>query len=109
MTSVRLVYCTVGSRPEALAIARAVVSERLAACGNVLDGMTSVYQWEGRMHEESETVLVLKTTETCVTELIRRMKELHAYTCPCVVVLPVVDGFTGYLEWVASETRSAGA
>jgi periplasmic divalent cation tolerance protein len=104
MTSIRLVYCTTGSREEAFAIARAVVGEHLAACANIVDNMTSVYRWENRIHEEPETVLWLKTTASGVTPLMRRIKELHSYECPCIVALPVVDGFPDYLSWVEEET-----
>ena len=103
--AVMFVYATAGDRAEALRIGRAVVAARLAACANVIDGMQSVYWWQGKLEEGNEAVLILKTTEDRVRELILRVKALHSYDCPCIEVLPVVDGHPGYLDWVAQETH----
>ncbi len=98
------VYVTAGDAEEAQRIGRTVVSERLAACANILPGMTSIYWWEGAVREGSEAVVILKTTESRVAALIARVKALHSYDCPCIEVLPVTAGHTPYLEWVARET-----
>jgi periplasmic divalent cation tolerance protein len=79
------VYATASSREEALNIGRTLVRERLAACANILDGMTSVYWWEQRVQEAGEATLILKTTSQLVGRLTARISELHSYTCPCVV------------------------
>ena len=102
--SVVFIYVTAGSRDEALAIANAMVEERLAACANVLDGMTSVYRWQGKLASETETVLILKTRQDLAEAVIARVKALHSYECPCVVVLPVIAGNPAFLEWIAQET-----
>jgi periplasmic divalent cation tolerance protein len=98
-------YLTAGSRDEALAIGRALVEARLAACANVLDGMTSVYHWQGAIEEAKEAVLVVKTRAELVGPLTERVKALHSYDCPCVVALPIVDGNPAYLAWIDAETR----
>jgi periplasmic divalent cation tolerance protein len=100
-------YCTTGSREEALAIGRAVVGERLAACANVLDGMTSIYWWQGALEQAGEAVLILKTRAELVERLTSRIRELHSYDCPCVVALPIDAGNPGYLDWIARETGPA--
>ena len=102
-----LCYVTAGSRAEALAIGRALVEERLAACANVLDGMTSLYWWQGALEQASEAVLIVKTRTELVDPLTQRVKQLHSYECPCVAVLPVAGGNPDYLAWIARETRSA--
>jgi periplasmic divalent cation tolerance protein len=94
-------YVTAGSRAEALAIARTVVEERLAASANVLDGATSIYWWRGALQQAGEAVLILKTR----TE---RIRELHSYECPCVAALPISAGNPQYLDWIAAETGPAG-
>lgn len=97
-------YMTVGSREEGLRIGRALVEERLAACANLLDGMTSIYRWEGAIEEEAEVVLIAKTRTELVPRLVERVKALHSYDVPCVVTLPIADGNPAFLEWIAAET-----
>lgn len=101
------VYITTGSAEEARRIARALVEERLIACANVIDGMNSFYWWEGKVEDDREAVLIVKTRESLVAGLIERVKALHSYTCPCVVALPIAQGNPEYLDWVALETAQA--
>ena len=107
--AVMFVYATAGDRAEALRIGRAVVEARLAACANVIDGMRSVYWWQGKLEEGNEAVLILKTTEDRVRELIAQVKALHSYDCPCIEALSIVDGHPAFLEWVAQETHKSPA
>jgi periplasmic divalent cation tolerance protein len=99
------VYITAKDKTEALAIGRALVEERLAACVNVWDGMTSIYRWEGALEQGSEAVLVAKTQQPLVSALVERVKGLHSYACPCVVAWPIGMGSTPYLDWIEKETR----
>ena len=103
----RFCYVTASSREEASAIAEAVVGARLAACANILDGMESVYWWQGKLTRDREIVLILKTRAELVEAVIAKVKSLHSYTCPCVVALPVVAGNPAYLEWLEAETAAA--
>jgi periplasmic divalent cation tolerance protein len=100
-------YVTAGSRDEALSIGRTVVQERLAACANVVDGMTSIYWWQGALEQAVEAMLILKTRAELVERLIERIRQLHSYDCPCVVALPVAAGNPDYLDWIARETAPA--
>ena len=102
--SERTIYVTTGSSDEALAIGRELVEARLAACANVLAGATSVYRWQGEIHQEAEAIVVLKTREDLVDALVDRVKALHSYDCPCVVALPIVGGNAEYLDWIVKET-----
>jgi periplasmic divalent cation tolerance protein len=97
-------YVTCPSREEALAIARALVGERLVACGNVLPGMATIYRWEGAVHEAEEVVLILKTRSELTQRVTDRVRALHSYSCPCVAVLPVASGNPAYLSWIRAET-----
>jgi periplasmic divalent cation tolerance protein len=99
------VYVTAASRDEALRIGRAVVEERLAACANVLDGMTSIFHWNGAVQEEREAVLILKSRSDLADALTGRVRELHSYDCPCVAVLPITAGSPAYLDWITRETH----
>ena len=98
------VYVTASSRQEALSIGRAVVGERLAACANILDGMTSIYWWERSLQEEGEASLILKTRSDLIDRLTARIRELHSYACPCVVAMPIAAGNPAYLDWICQET-----
>jgi periplasmic divalent cation tolerance protein len=107
--AVMFVYATAGDAAEARRIAGVVVEERLAACANILDGMRSVYWWEGRVQEGSEAVLILKTTEDRLEALLARVKALHSYDCPCIEALPVVAGHQPFLDWIVQETQGRAA
>jgi periplasmic divalent cation tolerance protein len=100
----RLVYITAGSRDAAKTIGRALVEERLVACANVIDGMDSIYWWEGKLTEDREAVLIVKTRAELVAAVTARVKALHSYTVPCVVALPILDGNPAYLDWLKAET-----
>ena len=106
------VYVTARDAAEAKRIGRIIVEERLAACANVIDGMSSVYWWQGKIEEASETVLILKTTTQRLQELTARVKALHSYDCPAVVAWPIDNGNADYLDWIGGETvrnaRAAG-
>ena len=102
--ALQMVYVTAPNRDEALIIAKAVVGERLAACANILDRVSSIYWWEDALQEDTESVLILKTRRDLVMKLTVRIKALHSYDCPCVVALMIDDGNTDYLNWIINET-----
>ncbi|MBI4082617.1 MAG: divalent-cation tolerance protein CutA [Candidatus Lambdaproteobacteria bacterium] len=101
----RFVYITTASREEALAIGRALVAARLAACTNVLHPMQSCYWWQGKLEEGAETVLIAKTRAGLVDNLVAKVKALHSHTVPCIVALPILAGNPDYLAWLDAETR----
>ncbi|WP_243358769.1 divalent-cation tolerance protein CutA [Fundidesulfovibrio terrae] len=98
------VYVTARDRAEALAIGRTLVQERLVACANVLDGVRSLYWWDGAVQEEDEALFVAKTRSELVDAVVARVKELHSYEVPCVVALPVAAGNPDFLDWISAET-----
>lgn len=104
MTQV-LIYVTTGSPEEAAAIGRDLVESRLAACANLLPGMTSIYWWDGAVHDDSEASLILKTRADLIEAVTARVKELHSYDCPCVIALPITGGNSDFLNWIVKETR----
>jgi periplasmic divalent cation tolerance protein len=78
-----------------------LVEERLAACGNIVPGLLSIFRWQGVVERESETLVVLKTVESAVPALLRRASELHPYEVPEILVVPVETGHGPYLDWIA--------
>ena len=104
MTDALVVLVTTPSPERAAEIARAVVEERLAACGNVVPGLRSIYRWEGKVHDDAEALLVLKTTRARFEALRDRVFALHPYEVPEVIALPVEAGSARYLAWLATET-----
>lgn len=100
-----LIYMTAGNRKEAEKIGGALVEERLAACVNILGPIRSLYWWEGQVQKGQEVAFIAKTRATKVKALIARVKALHSYECPCVVALPIEQGFPPFLQWIADETR----
>lgn len=99
------IYVTAPSAKEAKKIADAVVADRLAACANILPGMHSVYHWQGKIEEADETVIIFKTRATLFQAVEARVKELHKYSSPCIVALPVEAGHQPYLDWIMAETK----
>lgn len=97
------VYMTAGSVEEARRIARALVDERLAACVNLIEGMTAIYRWQGAVEEAGETVLIAKTRAGRFEALADRVRALHSYSVPCIVELPVGRGNPAYMAWLRQE------
>jgi len=102
--SAAFVYITTESAAQAESIGRALVEARLAACVNILPGMHSLYHWQGSIASAQETVLIAKTRMDLTEALTAKVKELHTYDIPCVVVLPVVAGLPDFLQWIDAET-----
>ncbi len=100
-----VVMVTAPSADKAAEIARALVEERLAACGNVVPQLRSIYRWEGAVQDEAEALLLLKTTRDRLEALRARVLSLHPYQVPEVVALPVEAGHAAYLEWIVASTR----
>jgi len=98
-----LVYITAKDKEQALSIGRALVQERLCACVNIIDSMTSIYEWEGQINTDNEAVLIAKTVSEKFDSLQKRVKELHTYTCPCIISIPISNGSAQYLHWLKSE------
>ena len=102
---INFIYMTVGSKEEARKIGRELVTARLAACVNILDQMNSFYMWNEELQDDNEVVMIAKTTEDRVPDLVNKVKSLHSYACPCIVSLPVAGGHQPFLDWIAGEVQ----
>lgn len=84
---------------EAEPIAQKLLEERLIACANLLPGVTSLYWWEKKINRDAETLIVMKTPRKNVAKLLTRLKQLHSYSVPEFLALPVREGNPEYFKW----------
>jgi len=103
-SEVLLVFCTCPDEETAAGIAEALVVERLAACVNRLPGLTSVYLWQDKVERDTETLLLIKTTNARFEALCARLCALHPYDLPEIIAIPVTKGLPAYLRWVTACT-----
>jgi periplasmic divalent cation tolerance protein len=104
-TRCHVVLTTLPSRDAAQEIARTLVEERLAACVQLVDGLLSIYRWEGRIDESAECQLVAKTTPAAVAALVERLRTLHPYEVPEILSLDATAS-AAYGAWLQAETRT---
>jgi len=107
MTDSIVVLITAPNEEVAATIAHDVLNSRLAACVNIIRGVRSIYLWQGKVEDEGEVLMVVKTRKELFRDLEERVKGLHPYTVPEIIALPIVAGSEGYLGWLSEETRSA--
>ncbi|MDX1649349.1 MAG: divalent-cation tolerance protein CutA [Myxococcota bacterium] len=100
---VRVVLITAPDADTGARIARALVEERLVACVNLVPGVRSIYRWEDAVQDDAEVLLVAKTASGRARALADRVREVHPYDVPEVLVLPVEGGSAPYLDWVREE------
>ncbi len=105
MTEALVVLITAASGDEAANIAKALVEGRLAACVNIVKEVRSMYRWQGRVADEKEVLMIAKTRKELFADVVRKVKELHSYSVPEIIALPVVEGFEEYLAWLGAETE----
>jgi periplasmic divalent cation tolerance protein len=99
-----IVFITASNDDEASKIAKALVEARLAGCVNVVKNIRSVYSWEGKVEDEPEVLMIAKTQKALFNDLMKKVKELHSYTVPEIIALPIVDGSEEYLKWLREVT-----
>jgi len=100
-----VVFVTCGSEEEGLKIANALVEGRLAACANLISPVRSIYRWEGKIWNEKEWLLILKTQKDRFEELEKKVKSLHSYSVPEIIGLPISEGSSSYLKWIKESTK----
>jgi len=105
MTDALLVFTTLPSADKAAELAKALVEERLAACANLLPAIRSIYRWQGKLQDENEVLVLLKTRAEHLERLKLRILELHPYEVPEVLAVPVEAGYQPYLDWLAGVTK----
>jgi periplasmic divalent cation tolerance protein len=99
-----IVFITASSEEEAAKIARALVEARLAGCVNIIKNIRSIYSWQGKIEDEPEVLMIVKTQKSLFDSLTKKVEELHSYTVPEIIVLPIVEGSKDYLKWLREVT-----
>ena len=105
MTDKVMILVTSSNRRECRKIARHLVKARLAACVNITQPVESIYRWEGKVEEEKEFLLVIKSTRDLFPEIRKAILTLHTYGVPEVICLPIVDGSQAYLHWLGESVK----
>jgi periplasmic divalent cation tolerance protein len=100
-----LVYTTYPSVVEAEQAGRALVEQRLCACVNILPGMVSLYWWQGKVDRGEEVVMIIKTRASLAEPVRAAVKQIHSYSTPAILVLPVENVDPDYHAWIVTETR----
>ena len=104
-TEFLLILTTCPGSISAKNIAQELVSEKLAACVNVVPGVNSFFSWVGKVDTANEHMLVIKTTKKSYSALEKRIKKLHPYELPEIIAVPIHTGLTGYLDWISNNTK----
>ena len=107
MTDKIVVLSTCGSEEEARKLAHGIVEASVAACVNIVPGIRSIYQWKGKVEDDSEWLLVIKSRRDMLPRLVALLEKMHSYDVPEVVALPIVDGADSYLGWIDRELGPA--
>jgi len=99
-----IVFITVDSQETAQKIANKLLTERKVACANILPKVESHYWWQGKIESANELLLIVKTRAALLDELIALVKQIHPYTVPEIIALPIIGGNEDYLKWIDKET-----
>ena len=105
MPSYIVVYITTSSVSEAKKIGRVLVEEKLAACSNIISPIRSIYSWQGRICDDKEALMILKTKRKLFKKIVARVEKLHSYDVPEIIAIPIIEGSGKYLSWLNKETK----
>ena len=102
-----VVFVTTSSEEEAVKISRVLVEKKLVACANIVPKVRSIFSWEGKIEEEQESLIIFKSTESRFEKLMNKIKDLHSYSVPEVISLPINQGLPEYLKWMHDMTQES--
>jgi len=103
-----VIYVTSGSLEEGEKIAQSLVEKHLAACVNIIPQVRSYYRWEGKIENEAEFLLMVKTSRGLFADVQAEVERLHSYQVPEVICLPIIDGSPNYLAWLGESLKAGG-
>ena len=106
MSNYMWVYTTLPDKAKAMEISKTLVKEKLIARSNILENMTSIYEWKGEVCEESEVSMIMKTTKEKLKVLEKKIIELHPYECPAILYIPIEGGNDDFFDWIKKQVSS---
>ncbi|MFC1951613.1 divalent-cation tolerance protein CutA [Chloroflexota bacterium] len=98
-----VIFITSGTDKEAHKIAEALLTQRKAACVNILPWVSSLFWWQDKIDSAQESLLIVKTRASLLAEIVALVKEIHSYDVPEIIALPIIGGNQDYLEWIGKE------
>lgn len=99
-----IILVTTSSEEEGRKIAQVLVEKRIAACVNIINDIESIYRWKGKISDEKEVLLLIKTRKKLYKSVEEEIRKLHSYEVPEIIALPIISGSKDYLYWIDSET-----
>ena len=100
-----VIFITVGTDGEAREIANALLTQRKAACVNIVPGVNSLFWWQDKLDSAQESLLIVKTKASVLNEIVRLVREIHSYDIPEIIALPIIGGNRDYLEWIGRQVK----
>ena len=100
-----IIFITAASKKEAETIAGTLVKEKLAACCNIIDSVNSIFRWEGKICNENELLLIVKSSSELFNEIVKKVTAMHSYDIPEIIALPISHGSDDYLKWIDDEIK----
>ena len=100
-----VIFCTVPSKDVGSRIGGALVDKKVAACVNIVPGLTSIYEWKGKVCNDEECLLVIKSRKALFERIKKEILQLHPYELPEIISLQITDGLEQYLSWIAENTK----
>jgi len=107
MDAYQLVLNTCPDEETAQQLAKCILDEKLAACINIIPGLLSIYEWQGKREQGTEVLLLIKTRQELFTELEMLICSLHPYELPEIIALSINDGLQVYLNWISTQTQQS--
>ncbi len=105
MSNYIIIYVTTGSINEAKKIGRVLVEEKLVACSNIISPIRSIYSWQGKICDDKEALMIMKTKKKLFKQIVERVETLHSYDVPEIIAMPIIEGSNKYLSWLDEETK----
>ncbi len=100
-----LLYITTANREEAISLSRELLSDRIVACTNIMEHVTSMYHWQGEVEHTPEVIVIAKTLRLYIERITERVKKQSSYSNPCILAVPVLGGSAEYIEWMKDEVK----
>jgi len=105
MSNYIVIYITTSSISEAKKIGRTLVKDKLVACSNIISPIHSIYSWQGKICNDKEALMMLKTKKKLFKQIVKRVEELHSYDVPEIIAMPIIEGSSKYIFWINEETK----